>query len=167
MLSNNTTRKPLAYNIALARIKEEQQRLQRQAEWLKAHQKHINAIAKRFEKLPEGTLTYGPSFSISQGYEDISLTMSATMSNIEGFKCEQLKSVLELFIDADETSSTDWAEYLNRDFRFTFKIADSKDTIMVNIAAYAKPDSPTCQKILKEVKTTTREVNVYEMVCTE
>lgn len=176
------TRKPLAYNIALASIQSEQRVLFMRQKWLQTHQKVVNAIYKRFAKAPEGLITYQPSITVSGWYDGVTCTFSMSVLDLIGFKCEKLASLLDLFVDADEMSTQDWPSSLSRDYRFTFKAIESdpsplaagggfyrsvNHTIVVNICAYVKEESPTCRRVLKGVKMISTEQKIYEMVCSD
>lgn len=159
------TRKPLAYNIALAKIRDEQQKLYVVSQWLGENQKAINAIYKRFEKAPEGMLEYTPSITTYGTSWSMNCNFQITTRDLTGFKDERLLALLDLFIDADKVSNTDYAESLNRDYRFEFYVGDSAHVITVVICAYVKSESPTCRRILKETKMVTHEQKVWAMVC--
>jgi hypothetical protein len=80
------------------------------------------------------------------------------LNNLESFKDAKLMAVLEyVSVFTDTSTSKDWAEYLNRDFKFTSK------TIDVSIGAYVKEDSPTCRKVV--VGTEQQTIERYKIVC--
>ena len=82
----------------------------------------------------------------------------ATLDNLESFKDAKLIAVLEyVSVFTDTSTSKDWAQYLNRDFRFTSKSVD------VFIGAYVKEDSPTCRKVV--IGTELQTVEKYKIVC--
>jgi hypothetical protein len=166
MIKSPIPRPPAAYNVALAEIKRQQQALHKVSLWLKLHQKAINAMLRRFDKAPEGILPYAPSVNAYETFGSAVFTINVSCRDLPGFKCERLAALLELFVDADRTRSSDYAEYLNRDYTFEFDVEGGGE-IRVCIGAYAKPESPTCQRILKETKIVTREEKVYEMVCSD
>jgi hypothetical protein len=160
-----TARKPLAYNMALENIKRQQQDLLRQSLWLRDHQKIVNAMYKRFDNAPEGLLSYDPSINVYGSPGSMRVSITASVRDIDGFKCPKLGALLALFIDADDTTTTDYATWMNRDYSFTFNIEGSNDQITVGISAYVKSDSATCRKVLKETKVVQTEQQIFEMIC--
>jgi hypothetical protein len=162
-------RRPNGYNVALATIKEQYEALLKKQHFLQANQKAINAIHRRFDDL--GTLLPRLPDVMVEGYDGWqggytgTVIFSLPIRDLAGFKDEKLEKILETFVDADEMSTTDCAEQLNRDFFFTFKLGDTDSKIKVSIYAYAKQDNPTCRKVLKEVKQRVVEDKVYEIVC--
>jgi hypothetical protein len=80
------------------------------------------------------------------------------LNNLESFKDAKLMAVLEyVSVFSDTSTSRDWAQYLNRDFRFT------SNTVDVHINAYVKEDSPTCRKVM--IGTELQTVEKYKIVC--
>ena len=101
------------------------------------------------------------------GVEDLSIRadhwenkpiVHAQLNNLESFKDAKLVAVIEyVSVFADTSTSKDWAQFLNRDFRFTSKTVD------VYIGAYVKEDSPTCRKVI--IGTELQTVEKYKIVC--
>ena len=101
------------------------------------------------------------------GVEDLSIradlwenkpVVHAQLNNLESFKDAKLVAVLEyVSVFSDTSPSKDWAQFLNRDFKFTSK------TIDVFIGAYVKEDSPTCRKVV--IGTELQTVEKYKIVC--
>jgi hypothetical protein len=101
------------------------------------------------------------------GVEDLSVgsdpwankaRVHAQLRDLESFKDAKLLAVLEyVSVFTDTATSKDWAEYLNRDFKFTSK------TIDISIGAYVKEDSPTCRKVV--VGTEQQTIERYKIVC--
>ena len=82
----------------------------------------------------------------------------AQLRDLESFKDAKLMAVLEyVSVFSDTSTSKDWAQYLNRDFRFVSKTVD------VYINAYVKEDSPTCRKVM--IGTELQTVEKYKIVC--
>lgn len=72
-------------------------------------------------------------------------SVHVTLKRLDGFKDQRLSRVLFaiMCLDAvEEKDTTDWAEALNRDYRF--KVGAD---IEITVAAYVKSDSPTCRKV--------------------
>ena len=101
------------------------------------------------------------------GAEDISVRADAwnnkpvlyvQMYNLESFKDPKLVAILEyVSVFSDTSTSKDWAQFLNRDFKFTSL------TIDIHIGAYVKDDSPTCRKVV--IGTELQTVEKYKIVC--
>ena len=85
-------------------------------------------------------------------------TVYLQLRDLESFKDAKLMAVLEyVSVFSDTETSKDWAQYLNRDFRFT------SQTVDVHIGAYVKEDSPTCRKVV--IGTELQTVEKYKIVC--
>ena len=87
-------------------------------------------------------------------------TIRFYMQNLEGFKHSKLESTLWFLGTLDGSRvvrSKEYAESLNRDYRFEF------DGFDVCIHAYVKSDSPTCRKVLVDTKMVKQEV--YAIQC--
>jgi hypothetical protein len=83
-----------------------------------------------------------------------------TMHQLDSFKDNRLATALWFLTSLDgqrEVKTSDWAESLNRDYKFEFEGFD------VIISAYVKSDSPTCRKVV--VGSKTEVVNEYKIVC--
>ena len=93
------------------------------------------------------------SFSVWQGEPSISVYLW----NLDSFKDERLTTLLERLMDHGEPSTKEYAEALNKDFRFD--LGDAK----VQICAYVRTDSATCRKI--QIDTKTVEQPVYKIIC--
>jgi hypothetical protein len=80
------------------------------------------------------------------------------MRDLGSFKDAKLTAVLEyVSVFTNTSTSKDWAQYLNRDFKFT------SNTVDIHIGAYVKEDSPTCRKVL--VGTELQTVEKFKIVC--
>ena len=85
-------------------------------------------------------------------------TIEVTLNKLESFKDDQLVKLLSFLTDrANNMSSKDYANWMNRDFSFEL------EDVYVNISAYVRSDSPTCRKV--QVGVTVQEVAEYELVC--
>jgi hypothetical protein len=83
-----------------------------------------------------------------------------TMHQLDSFKDNRLAAALWFLTSLDgqrEVKTSDWAESLNRDYKFEFEGFD------VIISAYVKSDSPTCRKVV--IGTRQEVVNEYKIVC--
>ena len=81
-----------------------------------------------------------------------------SMHDLSGFKCMELEMVLNTLENLGTVRHTkDWAEYHNRDFRYTV------DGVDVWLSVYIKSDSETCKRVAVGTKTT--EQVIYEMRC--
>ena len=82
------------------------------------------------------------------------------VSGLDSFKDERLVSMLWYFSTLDgerEAKSEDYAQALNRTYRFKF------DGFTVRVDATVKTDSPTCRKVV--IGSKTEVVNEYKIVC--
>jgi hypothetical protein len=88
------------------------------------------------------------------------IQISATVYNLDSFKCERLAKLLDYLNDkvVGDPTTRDWPSSINRDYRF-----EVPDGIMVNLSAYVKDDSATCRRIV--VGTETKVVEKYEIQC--
>ena len=86
--------------------------------------------------------------------------ISATVYNLDSFKCERLAKLLEYLNDkvVGDPTTRDWPSSINRDYNFKLP-----DGIMVSLSAYVKDDSATCRRIV--VGTETKIVEKYEIQC--
>lgn len=156
------------YNLALAGSRERMQRELRLGEWLKVHQKAINAHWRMIESFMEKHKNKGFYHSISaqaacNEWDKHTVSMSLTLRQLDGLKDPLLEEAMMPFIDADETRCTDYPNILNRDYYFTFKFEGG--AIQILVGAYVKEENPTCRKILVERKTVTQLVEVFRMAC--
>jgi hypothetical protein len=80
------------------------------------------------------------------------------MYDLDSFKDERLMKVLGYLSETmDNMNTQDWAQSVNRDYRF------KSATYSGAISAYVREDSPTCRKVL--VGTELQTVEKYEIVC--
>jgi hypothetical protein len=88
------------------------------------------------------------------------IQISATLYNLDSFKCERLAKLLEYLNDkvVGDPTTRDWPSSINRDYNFKLP-----DGIMVNLSAYVKSDSATCRRIV--IGTDTKVVEKYEIQC--
>jgi hypothetical protein len=89
-------------------------------------------------------------------------SISVRMYNLDSMKQRELVWAIEhLSNETDKLEGTfhtqDYAEAINRDFRF---YTDKWDAL---ITAYVKSDSPTCRKVV--ISTETVEKHKYQIVC--
>jgi len=89
-------------------------------------------------------------------------SISVRMYNLESFKQRELVWAIEhLSNETDKlegkVSTQDYAEAINRDFRF---YTDKWDAV---VTAYVKSDSPTCRKVV--IGTQMVEQHKYQIVC--
>ena len=87
-------------------------------------------------------------------------TLRFYMRNLDGFKHSKLETVLWYLstLDGDrEVHSEEWAQALNRDYRFKFSGFD------VAVHAYVRDDSPTCRKVVIDSKLVKQDV--YAIQC--
>lgn len=140
----------------------------RQQSLLRKYRKQINrAIAPLNAAHKAGVLRYGPSLTVSgidEQWRDARFSCYVTTVELDGFKDESLTKLLSKLIHADETKTRDWAESLNRDFEFHFKLSPTAHLSIV-VQAYVKSNSPTCRKVVKSVTTEVVEKREYEIVC--
>lgn len=119
---------------------------------LKASRKSLGKVLRSLEKMGVKNL-----FVSTNASED-KPTLFIDMSDLESFKDPKLVAVLEyVAVFTTNMNSTDWPDYLNRDYRFI------SDTIDVKVSAYVKSDSPTCRKVL--VGTELQTVEKFKIVC--
>jgi hypothetical protein len=81
-------------------------------------------------------------------------------AGLDSFKDDRLASMIWYFATLDgsrDVSSTDYAQSLNRVYRFQF------DGFNIRVDATVKSDSPMCRKVV--VGSKTEVVNEYKIVC--
>jgi len=134
----------------------------------KKHATKLNKVLNDLSLILSGTAVSHNLYTYAYAYtydDDSSFTIALTLRGIEGFKCPALSAVLEYCNEKckpNTTSTSDWPESLNREFRF--KLApEFGDNCTVTVNAYVKSDSPTCRKVV--VGTTIEEVKKYEIQC--
>jgi hypothetical protein len=93
------------------------------------------------------------SFSFALGEPHINVYLWG----LDSFKDERLTTLLERLLDHAEPDVKEYAEALNKDYRF-----DLGDT-RVQVCAYVKSDSATCRKV--QIDTKTVEQPVYKIIC--
>lgn len=93
------------------------------------------------------------SFNVWQGEPSVNVYLW----NLDSFKDERLTVLLDRLLDHAEPIVKEYAEALNKDYRF--ELADAK----VQICAYVKTDSDTCRRI--QIDTKTVEQPVYKIIC--
>jgi hypothetical protein len=82
------------------------------------------------------------------------------VAGLDSFRDDRLASMLWYFSTLDgsrDVSSTDYAQALNRVYRFQF------DGFNIRVDATVKSDSPMCRKVV--VGSKTEVVNEYKIVC--
>lgn len=156
------------YNKALADSRERMQRELRLGEWMKVHQKAINAKWKVIQDFLDKHSDKGYYGSIGSQtahneWDKHIIHISLILRQLDGLKDPILEEAMMPFIEADETRCTDYPNVLNRTYSFEFKLDGG--SIHVTIDAYVKEENPTCRKILVERKTVTQLVEVFKMAC--
>jgi hypothetical protein len=88
------------------------------------------------------------------------IQISATLYNLDSFKCERLAKLLDYLNDkvVGDPTTRDWPSSINRDYNYKLP-----DGIMVSLSAYVKSDSATCRRIV--IGTETKLVEKYEIQC--
>jgi len=134
----------------------------------KKHATKLNRVLNDLSLILSGTTVSHNLYSYAYAYthgNDTSFTVALSLRGIEGFKCPALSAVLEYCNERCEPNSigtSDWAESLNREFRFKLT-PEFGDNCTVTVNAYVKSDSPTCRKVV--VGTVIEEVKKYEIQC--
>ena len=134
------------FNDAKADISRTRNTINKYAKMLKEHQKQMLHIVKMVCPEPIGD-RWSDDFC---KYVRVDATMSKPvilfyLDNIDGFKDERLEAVLWYLGSLDgerEPKSSEYAELLNRTYRFDFGGFD------VRVDATVKSDSPTCRKVV-------------------
>lgn len=160
---------PTPINAAIENLRETQKTLAERVAFLRQYKTEINRLMAPLTKAyKDGLLSWEPCLSAERNYtvngEGHRAVIGATMRQLDGFKDEKLTKLLERYVHANDMKTADWAESLNRDFHFEFKLPDN-NAIAVQLVTYVRSDSETCRKVLKEVKTRVVEDKTYEMVC--
>lgn len=138
---------------------------------LRKHRSLLNRFISRLGKHGDGeVLKWQPTISAERyewsGYDELSV--ACTTNQLDGFKDARLVKLLGKFMDADETQTKDYAELINRTFRFKYRInagTENEVRLSVSVDAYVKSDSPTCRKVLKKVTPRVVEDKEFEIVC--
>jgi hypothetical protein len=164
------TKKTLHFAIGNA-IEESVATIANQKKRIALFKKHATKLSKILNDLSlilSGTTVSHNLYAYAYAYtydDDSSFTIALTLRGIEGFKCPALSAVLEYCnekCEPNRTSTSDWAESLNREFRF--KLAPQfGENCTITVNAYVKSDSPTCRKVV--VGTVMEEVKRYEIQC--
>ena len=139
-------------------IADQRQALASRAKRLKASQPKLLA----FQAALRSAIDKSFAVSAAAGYcGNSSITIGIYCCGLESFKDQRLMKLLERIesLSPSKSSSVDYADYLNRDFRFEF------DDVLVLVNAYVKSDSGLCRKVLKGVESRVVEQKIYEMVC--
>lgn len=119
---------------------------------IKINRKMIGKVMRSIEKLiaPDDRMYLMTDSHLPHVY--------VNMRNLESFKDDRLVKVLSYLSETmDDMKTEDWAQSVNRDFRF------KSGTHSVAISAYVREDSPTCRKVL--VGTELQTVEKFEIVC--
>lgn len=149
------------YNLALERSRA---RVQKEAElmrWLGVHQKRVNEIFKRARLAAEAVndgLIYIETRPAAYAGASHTVFVSFSIHQLQGLKDPKLETALTPFLDANESRCVDYAQALNRDYKFIYKLDGGEFEVMVS--AYVAEENPTCRKILvrREVVPTVQEV---------
>jgi hypothetical protein len=159
------------YNLVLADSKERLHRELKLGEWLKTHQKTINALWRKVEgirsAMPEDRVSYYhdsiTSRAAQSNWDQHQVYITISLRQLEGLKDPLLELALTPFIDAPKSRCQDWPQSLNRDYHFSFELEGG--TIDVSVSAYVKEENPTCRRILVERKPITTLQEVYKLAC--
>ncbi len=141
-----------AYASGLADAKWDVVRATNKLNAIKVNRKMLGKVMRTIEKLiaPDDRM-----FLMTDGYLP---HVYVNMRNLDSFKDDRLVKVLGYLSETmDDIQTTDWAQSVNRDFRF------NSGTHSVAISAYVREDSPTCRKVL--VGTELQTVEKFEIVC--
>lgn len=141
-----------AYASGLADAKWDVARVTDKLNVIKANRKMIGKVMRTIEKLiaPEDRMYLMVDNRLPHVY--------VNMRNLDSFKDDRLVKVLGYLSETmDDMKTEDWAQSVNRDFRF------KSGTHSVAISAYVREDSPTCRKVL--VGTELQTVEKFEIVC--
>lgn len=137
-------------------LAESERNIKATRELLRTHKRRLNKVVHLLsgtDHVVIGTSTWGSY-----------ITVNATVKDVDGFKCKRLMDVLGRFVDTDDTSTSDYAESLNRTYRFSYRLPDGV-SLHVVIDAYAKSDSPTCRKVLVGKKRRVTVEKQYAIEC--
>jgi len=122
--------------------------------------KLLKKMAKKIEPIVDVLTMEIDYVSVYVSGNDVQI--SATIYNLDSFKCERLAKLLDYLNDkvVGDPTTRDWpsSSSINRDY--TFKLPDG---IVVSLSAYVKDDSATCRRIV--VGTETKVVEKYEIQC--
>ena len=132
---------------ATADITRSRKSLAKYAEQFKKHRKAMMHIVKTVCPKPIGTLYSDTEYSISARVDATYCQpqITFTLYNLDGFKDQRLETVLWYLSELDgsrEPRSTEYAQSLNRVYRFDF------DGFDVRVDATVRSDSPTCRKVV-------------------
>jgi hypothetical protein len=142
----------LAFNRALSQARSSVRRARAEVINLTQMRKDINKVAKTLT----GCMSEADDLNIYMLGDKPHIHI--TMNKLESFKCLALMNMLwTLDAMGTVTKTTDWAEYLNREYRYDVS------GISVCINAYVKSDSPTCRKVVIGVETKTEPL--YRIEC--
>ena len=135
------------FNAATADITRSRKSLAKYAEQFKKHRKVMMHIVKAVCPKPIGTSYSDTEYSISARVDATYCQpqITFTLYNLDGFKDERLEAALWYLSNLDgsrEPRSTEYAQSLNRVFRFEF------DGFDVRVDATVRSDSPTCRKVV-------------------
>lgn len=154
------------YNLALARVKDRQRREAQLAAWLLQHQVQINQFYRTAQAIAEiDPMHFYICVDSSPAYygEGQELQITISLRQLQGLKDERLERALTPFVDAPESKCTDYPQYMNREYVFTYPVEGGR--IKVYVSAYVAEENPTCRKILVDRKTVTRVEEVYKLSC--
>ena len=130
----------------------------------KKHTIKLNRVLNDLSLILSGTTVSHSLYTYASAY-DSAFIIALTLRGIDGFKCNALEAVLAYCDEkcvAGSIKTSDWAESLNREFRF--KLAPQfGENCTITVNAYVRSDSTTCRKI--EVGRRMEEVKKYEIQC--
>lgn len=135
------------FNDAKADITRSRKSLTRYAEQFKKHRRAMMHIIKKVMPEPIGDRWSDSEYSIMARVDATYChpQISFYLSNLDGFKDERLEAILWYLSTLDgsrEPTSSEYAQSLNRTYRFDFGGFD------VRVDATVRSDSPTCRKVV-------------------
>jgi len=126
--------------------------------------------AKRIKAMHTLKGVYREIFKCFPDLGEVSITQGniyCYLSDLTGFNDPTLTTILSNLMDIDGMNATDTRDYantLNRDFRFEYKYGETWDEhIRIVISVYISEDSPTCRREL--ISTEYQKVEKYRLVC--
>jgi hypothetical protein len=135
------------FNAATADITRSRKSLTNYAIQFKKHRKAMMHIVKMVCPKPIGETWSDTEYSITARVDATYCQpqITFTLYNLDGFKDERLEAILWYLSTLDgsrDPRSTEYAQSLNRVFRFDF------DGFDVRVDATVRSDSPTCRKVV-------------------
>lgn len=97
------------------------------------------------------------------------IQFSVYLHELESFKDERLTTLLSRAMDtiSSNVTETDYAKYDFKEYRIrnnnVASLFDCASSVVFDITAYIKSDSPTCRKV--QVGTEIKEIPKYKFIC--